>query len=69
MSTNPGNRLHGLQPPLPLIDTGPDSTAPTRIDLVDDEPEWRLDDRTREVGRRGIAAARARLRSAAGRAA
>ncbi|HSH23064.1 MAG TPA: hypothetical protein VK975_03285 [Acidimicrobiales bacterium] len=29
---------------------------------------WRLDDKTREVGRRGLAEARAALRSAGGRA-
>jgi hypothetical protein len=28
------------------------------------KPDWKLDDSTREVGRRGIAAARAALRSA-----
>jgi hypothetical protein len=36
--------------------------------ITDDElaarREWRLDDQTREIGRRGIAAARAALRSA-----
>lgn len=29
-----------------------------------DEPVWRLDDETREVGRRGVAAARRALRRA-----
>lgn len=37
---------------LPLIDSGPRS--------------WKLDRRTREIGRRGIAQARAALRSATG---
>jgi hypothetical protein len=33
--------------------------------LIDEnEPEWRLDDRTVEIGRRGVAAARAVLASA-----
>jgi hypothetical protein len=36
--------------------------------LIDEtERQWRLDDRTREVGRRGIAAARDVLRKAARR--
>jgi len=42
------------QPPLPLGTVGDD---------------WRLDDRTREVGRRGVAEARAALASATRRAA
>lgn len=32
--------------------------------LEDDEPNWRLDRETREVGRRGVATAREALRSA-----
>ena len=60
MSQDTGTRTIGLQPPLPLVDP---------VEAVDDGPtgaddaEWRLDEHTREVGRRGIAAARARLRS------
>jgi hypothetical protein len=37
-----------------------------RLPLTGDD--WRLDDRTREVGRRGLAAARAALTAAAERA-
>jgi hypothetical protein len=33
--------------------------------LEDDERQWRLDERTREIGRRGIALAREALRQAA----
>jgi hypothetical protein len=34
------------------------------VGAADRHPEWRLDDETRAVGRRGIAQARAALRSA-----
>ena len=63
MSQNLEARIRGLQPPLPLVDPGdaPDPAAP-----ADADAEWRLDEHTREVGRRGIAAARARLRAPAG---
>jgi hypothetical protein len=33
--------------------------------LIEQEPDWRLDDHTREVGRAGVAQARAALRAAA----
>jgi hypothetical protein len=47
----------------------PESNEPTgsgQLRLIEAKvkPEWRLDDTTREVGRRGIAAARAALRTA-----
>jgi len=32
--------------------------------LTGERPEWRLDDETRETGKRGVAAARAALREA-----
>ncbi len=32
--------------------------------LEDDERQWRLDERTREIGRRGVAQARQALRQA-----
>ena len=32
--------------------------------LLEQEPEWRIDEQTRDVGRAGIAEARAALRSA-----
>ena len=32
--------------------------------LEDRAPDWRIDDRTREIGRKGIAEARAALREA-----
>jgi hypothetical protein len=59
MSQNPPARMHGLQTPLPLVD--PEEDAATRAAA---DAEWRLDDHTREVGRRGIAEARARLAAA-----
>jgi hypothetical protein len=37
--------------------------------LLEQEPDWRLDAQTREVGRAGLAMARAALRAAAERAA
>jgi hypothetical protein len=37
--------------------------------LLEQEPEWRLDEHTREVGRAGLAKARAALREAAQRSA
>ncbi|MCA1690895.1 MAG: hypothetical protein LC733_01370 [Actinobacteria bacterium] len=37
--------------------------------LDDDDRQWRLDEPTRDVGRRGVALARAALRQAAPRAA
>jgi hypothetical protein len=45
----------------PLEATG---SGQLRLLETTDKPDWRLDDTTREVGRRGIAAARAALRSA-----
>jgi len=62
MSENPGARMHGLQPPLPLVDPG---EAPVVSTPSGTGAEWRLDEHTREVGRRGIAAAREALRSSA----
>lgn len=35
-----------------------------QLTLLDTPPAWQIDDTTREVGRRGIAAARASLRAA-----
>lgn len=37
--------------------------------LIGEAPDWRIDDTTREEGRRGLAAARAELRDARRRAA
>ena len=66
MSQNPVAHVRGLQPQLPLPEIEP-TVSP--VAAGDDEPEWRLDEHTRQVGRQGIASARARLRSASGRAA
>lgn len=35
-----------------------------QLTLLETPPSWRLDERTREVGRRGVAEARAALRAA-----
>lgn len=36
--------------------------SPKQLTLIDDKPKpWRLSDQTREIGRRGIAQARAEL--------
>lgn len=63
MSQTPSARMLGLQPPLPLID--PDQSGDDHPTTSPDA-EWRLDEHTREVGRRGIAEARARLQAASG---
>jgi hypothetical protein len=34
-----------------------------QLTLIDTPPEWRLDERTRQVGRRGLAEARAALQA------
>jgi hypothetical protein len=83
MSTNHDTRTLGLQLPLPLLDAEP-APAPCPVAVPDPAPEpgggdgeddgstdsnWRLDEHTRQVGRRGIAEARARLRTGSGRAA
>jgi hypothetical protein len=42
----------------------------TQLRLIEDRPaEWRLDEQTREIGRQGLAEARAALQQAARRAA
>ena len=40
-----------------------------QLKLLDTPPRWRLDEATRELGRKGIAEARARLQEAATNAA
>lgn len=37
---------------------------PTQLSLIEPVADWRLDERTREIGRRGLAEARKRLASA-----
>ena len=79
MSTNDDTRTLGLQLPLPLLDDDPapgpvavpdlDPDAVDRTGDGDNDVSWRLDEHTRQVGRRGIAEARARLRAGSGRAA
>jgi hypothetical protein len=83
MSTDPETRTRGVQLALPLpvaepapgptavpdpVAAGPGGDDPTR-DGRDDDRGWRLDERTRRIGIRGIAEARARLRAGSGRAA
>jgi hypothetical protein len=41
---------------------------PRQLTLIEISPDWRLDDRTREIGRRGVARARAALAAAHGTA-
>lgn len=51
----------------PLERPGRERADPGQLALLEtDEPLWRLDARTREVGRRGVAAAREVLRRSAG---
>jgi hypothetical protein len=59
MRENTKARMRGLQPTLPLVDA---PVAAEEDDRSDIDAEWHLDDHTREVGRLGIAAARACLR-------
>ena len=84
MSTDQDVRTLGVQLPLPLPDDAP-RTGPMAVpdvagdtpggratpvgDLDHDGDGWRLDERTRDIGRRGVAEARARLRGGARRAA
>jgi hypothetical protein len=69
MSQNREARIRGLQAQLPLLDVESDEADRSRPTPSDQDPDWRLDAHTREVGRRGIAAARVHLRGATGRAA
>ena len=72
MSQNLETRIRGLQPQLPLLDAEPSAEPPPEVTggaALDEDRDWRLDDHTREVGRLGIAAARARLHRHTGRAA
>jgi len=62
MSTNIEAGIPGHQLPLPLVDPVGESDGGDRPDTRPDA-EWRLDEYTRMVGRQGIAAARARLRT------
>lgn len=69
MSQKHEARMRGLQSQLPLPNGESDETDRSRRESSDENPDWHLDAHTREVGRRGIAAARAHLRGATGRAA
>jgi hypothetical protein len=71
MSKDLESRVRGGQPPLPLVEAPPPPGAPAGGSAdgtpADGDAEWRLDEHTRLVGRQGIAAARALLRSSPGR--
>jgi hypothetical protein len=69
MSQNPEARICNLQPQLPLLDSVPGEAHRSCPSPSEEDRDWYLDAHTREVGHRGIAAARALLRSASGRAA
>jgi hypothetical protein len=69
MSPKTEARIGKLQPQLPLVDGVPDEAFRNCVSPSDQDGDWHLDAHTREVGQRGIAAARALLRSASGRAA
>ena len=69
MSQNIESRIRGLQPQLPLLGADPDRAGRSDDDPSDEDRDWHLDEHTREIGRRGIAAARAHLRTGSGRAA
>lgn len=53
------------QPQLPLVEQLPSVEEPPAATTVDGD--WRLDEQTCEVGRAGVAAARAALAASAGR--
>ena len=53
------HRTDATQPELPLRPSPADGTVPRSDDAGD--PEWRLDEQTRQVGLRGVAFARAQL--------
>ncbi|HEX3461025.1 MAG TPA: hypothetical protein VHT49_08980 [Acidimicrobiales bacterium] len=57
MKSSRPRRQAAHQPELPLAGTQPGESTPPKAG----PPEWRLDERTRLVGRQGIAAARALL--------
>jgi hypothetical protein len=59
MSSNRPSRPPAHQPELPLTGTEPQESGPPTAEPR--PPEWRLDERTRRIGRQGIAAARALL--------
>lgn len=59
MRSNRPRRRPAHQPELPLAGAQPDGSNPPAPDPG--PPEWRLDERTRLIGREGIAAARALL--------
>jgi hypothetical protein len=61
MTTDRRHRSYTIQPQLPLPAAGDD---PAIGPASDHDDEWRLDDQTRLIGRRGIAEARARLEEA-----
>ena len=77
MSTNHDTRTFGLQLPLPLLEARPPTGPVAGTDPAPEEDQaeadvgqaWRLDEHTRQVARRGIAEARARLRAGSSRAA
>jgi hypothetical protein len=63
MTSDRRHRSRPSQPQLPLVgpeDNGPGlDRDPSRASSRDEQ--WRLDEQTRQIGRQGIAAARARL--------
>jgi hypothetical protein len=61
MTTDRRHRSYTIQPQLPL--PAPDDD-PAIGPAPDHDDDWRLDDQTRLIGRRGIAEARARLEAA-----
>jgi hypothetical protein len=62
MTTDRRHRSYTIQPQLPLPAAGDDPAIGRPASDHDDD--WRLDDQTRLIGRRGIAEARARLEEA-----
>jgi hypothetical protein len=47
-----------------MEETRAEEERSTQLTLLETPPDWRLDERTREVGRRGVARAREALRAA-----
>jgi hypothetical protein len=64
MTTDRRHRSYAIQPQLPLPALPAAGDDPATGPVPDGGDQWRLDDQTRLIGRRGIAEARARLEEA-----
>lgn len=56
-------RPYGAVRDVAVTPPGEDVPMATQLTLIDSGPAWRLDDETKETGRKGLASARAALAS------